>query len=131
MASTKRKSYFTNDDLVLLQKAFDLACADLRLGRASLPVREQLGVILFQIAEAGETDCTELRRRAVECLRSTSVREPALHPAVNRHATLTPHRLAMLTPSQRELFAAKRGAVERSEAAEGLAAGSVFDADRH
>ncbi len=82
MASTKRKSYFTNDDLAVLQEAFDLACADLRLSRAAVPARQQLGVILFQIAEAGETDCGELRRRAVECLLGSAVVcEPDVHPA--------------------------------------------------
>lgn len=83
MILAKRKSYFTNDELALLQKAFDLACADLRLGQAALPAREQLGMILFQIAEGGEADCDELRRRAVECLTgSARVWPPDVHPAV-------------------------------------------------
>lgn len=82
MASTKHKSYFTNDDLAVLQEAFELACSDLQLRRAAVSAREQLGVILFQIAESGEMDCGELRRRAVECLLTSTVMwQPELHPA--------------------------------------------------
>ncbi|HEX2842675.1 hypothetical protein [Hyphomicrobium sp.] len=82
MASTVHKSYFTDDDLAVLQEAFDLACSDLHLSRVAVAAREQLGVILFQIAESGEMDRGELRRRAVECLQaSTIVWQPEFHPA--------------------------------------------------
>ncbi len=82
MTSAKRKSYFTNDDLAALQVAFDLACAELRLGRAALAAREQLGALLFQIAANGETDPRQLRRRAVDCFREPAhVVPPEVHPA--------------------------------------------------
>lgn len=65
MASFERKSYFTNDELAVLQQAFDLACADLRLDATDRWPRERLGAFLFEIAAHQPCRCAMLRRRAV------------------------------------------------------------------
>lgn len=65
MASIRRNPSFTNEQLSVLQQAFDLACADLRLSPDRQPLREHLGALIFEIAATGEANGAALRRRAV------------------------------------------------------------------
>ena len=76
MTSTTGKCFFTSDELSVLQRAFDLACADLRLSFQRPPMREQLGALIFELAAAGEIDCAALRRLSVQRFRGRFAEYP-------------------------------------------------------
>ncbi|MBN8911901.1 MAG: hypothetical protein J0H65_07555 [Rhizobiales bacterium] len=69
MGSRKDHSAFTNEELSILKRAFDQACADLELAPDSRLHREHLAVLIFQMATGGESDCERLRRHGVERFR--------------------------------------------------------------
>lgn len=52
-----------------MQTAFDLACADLRLGPDRGYMRTHLGILMFEIASDGDIECGLLRRRSVRSFR--------------------------------------------------------------
>lgn len=60
-----RKLFFGPEDLAVLQRVFDLACADLKLSPRDRILRERLGAQLFALAQ--QTSClpTRLRKRVV------------------------------------------------------------------
>ena len=69
MGSRKGCSAFTNEELSILKRAFDQACADLELAPDSILQREHLAVLIVQMATGGETDCATLRQHGVERFR--------------------------------------------------------------
>lgn len=71
MAPKTRMPFYTNDEIRVLKRAFDLACADLGLEPGRRGQREQLGCLIFEIAATGVDDCTALRRRSVRRFRSS------------------------------------------------------------
>jgi hypothetical protein len=77
MVSTKRKSIFSSDELSVLQRAFDLACKDLRLSPDGVRPCEELGALIFDIAATGEADCMALRRESVRRFRRGPVVQPS------------------------------------------------------
>jgi hypothetical protein len=69
MGSSRGHSAISNEDLAILKRAFDEACADLGLSSDRTLQREHLAVLIFQMATGGETDCATLRRQGVERFR--------------------------------------------------------------
>ena len=65
MASAKSKSFFTNDELATLRRAFELAAADLGLSPADDVPRTRLSALVFDVARTGVSDCVTLRAQAV------------------------------------------------------------------
>jgi hypothetical protein len=65
MSSSRGHSAFTNDELSVLKRAFDEACADLGLTPDQTLQREHLAGLIFQIATGGETDCGALRQQGI------------------------------------------------------------------
>ncbi|MCC7251088.1 hypothetical protein [Hyphomicrobium sp.] len=76
MASGRGKLFFTSEELLLLQRAFDLACADLKLGRERGAQREQLGAFIFQVASTGKVSVAGLRRQSVQRFRHWAAPPP-------------------------------------------------------
>ncbi len=74
--TSKRKMFFSNDELSVLQEAFRLACLDLRLGTNRQFTRAHVGVLMFEIASAGEGDCEVLRRQCVRRFRRGAAARP-------------------------------------------------------
>ncbi len=66
MDSKGRHSAFTNEELSVLKRAFDQACADLGLGQSRTLEREHLAVLIFQMARGGAEDSAELCRQGVQ-----------------------------------------------------------------
>ncbi|MGE0024587.1 MAG: hypothetical protein AB7S70_13265 [Hyphomicrobium sp.] len=75
-----RKFAFTNDDLRVLQAAFDLASADLKLGADRHYLRSYLASLVFEIAAEGETDAAEIRSRSVRRFRRGHDPDPPVPP---------------------------------------------------
>lgn len=71
MPLARHKSFFVDEELVALQRAFDAACAALSLSEADLAPRERVGALLFEIAQAGERDEAILKAHAVRRFRTS------------------------------------------------------------
>ena len=76
MNSNGRQSVFTNEELSVLKRAFDQACADLGLAQGRTLEREHLAVLVFQMAVGGEKDGAELCRKSVARFRLGTPWEP-------------------------------------------------------
>lgn len=63
--------FYTNDEIRVLKRAFDLACADLGLHPGRRVMRKRLGVVIFEIAAGGVSDCATLRRQSVRRFRNS------------------------------------------------------------
>lgn len=70
MSPATHKSFFVDEELAALQRAFDAACVALDLRSEDLTRREQLGAFVFQIAQSGERDEAILRTHAVRRFRA-------------------------------------------------------------
>lgn len=63
--SETRKTVFEDEELKVLQRAFDEACVALELCREDFALREQLAVVIFDIAQTGGCDEAILKTRAI------------------------------------------------------------------
>lgn len=76
MDSNGRHSAFTNEELSVLKRAFDQACADLGLAKGRMLEREHLAVLIFPMATGGAKDGAELCRKSVARFRLGTPWEP-------------------------------------------------------
>jgi len=76
MDSNGRHSAFTNEELCVLKRAFDQACADLGLAQSRTLEREHLAVLILQMATGGEKDGAELCQKSVARFRLGTPWEP-------------------------------------------------------
>jgi hypothetical protein len=73
MAFQHHKSFFVQEEIEALQRAFDSACLALGLERNDLGRRERLGAVIFEIARTGRC-----REAAVADLAVRRFRDPAM-----------------------------------------------------
>lgn len=79
------RGYYTDDELQVLQRAFDQACADLQISSDNASLREQVAIVMFQLAAAGELDCAALRWQAVRRFRPGMELQPVPMPILALH----------------------------------------------
>lgn len=98
MAPSHRKLFFGPEDLAVLQRVFDLACADLKLAPRDRILRERLGAQLFALAQQTSCHPRRLRKRVVLhfCATVRRVEGPRISRTVPRAGSGGPHKERIL-----------------------------------
>lgn len=79
------RGYYSDAELQVLQRAFDEACADLQISSDDGSLREQIAIMIFQLAASGELDCAALKWQAMRRFRPGTKPAPVPMPILALH----------------------------------------------